>query len=81
MLLLFFFFFSFGLFMATSVAYGSSQARDRMEAAAAQPIAQPQQYQIRAASVTYTTARILIPLSEARDRTYILMDTSGVHYC
>ena len=25
--------------------------------------------------------QILNPLSEARDRTYILMDTSQVHYC
>ena len=25
--------------------------------------------------------RILDPLSEARDRTYILMDTSQIHFC
>ena len=43
----------------------------------------PQQCQIRAASVTYTTPQhhwILSPLSEARDRTHILMDTSQVRY-
>ena len=45
---------------------------------------QPQQCQIRAVSVTYTTAhdhaRSLTPLSKARDRTHILMDPSQIHY-
>ena len=73
----------FGLFRAALVAYGSSQARGPIGAAAAslchshshsnagselclQPI--PQGW-------------ILNPLSEVRNRTHILMDTSRVHYC
>ena len=60
------FFFFLSLFAATPVAYGSSQARGQM----------------RAASVTYTTAHgttgSFNPLSEARDQTHILMDTSQV---
>ena len=41
---------------------------------------QPQQCGIRAVSATYTTAhsQILDPLSTARDRTRVLMDTSRV---
>ena len=46
----------FFLFTAAPVAYGSSQARGRIGAAAASPIAQPQQSQIWVASVTYATA-------------------------
>ena len=43
---------------------------------------QPQQCQIQAESMTYTTAhsRILNPLSEARDQTLVLVDISQVHY-
>ena len=46
------------------------------------PTPQPQQHQIRAVSVTYTTAHgnsaPFNPLSEARDQACILMDTSRV---
>ena len=74
--------FFFGLFRVTPVAYGSSQARGQIGAAAA------------AAAAAYTTAtarqdltrisdlhhssgqhQILNPLSEARDQTQILTDT------
>ena len=48
------------------MAYGSSQARGRTIAAAARSMSQPHQRQI------------LSPLSEARDRTRILMDTKWV---
>ena len=46
---------------------------------------QPQPRQIRAATATYIhhssrQHQILNPLSQARDRTCILMDTSRVHY-
>ena len=44
----------------------------------------PQQCRIQAESVTYTTVhqrRILNPLSEVRDRTWVLMDTRQVPYC
>ena len=49
------------------------------------PMLQPQQHQgIEAASVTYTTAygnaRSFKPLSKARDRTRVLMDTSRLCY-
>ena len=54
--------FIYYLFRATATAYGSSQARGQIGAAACQPT--PQQH------------RILNPLSEARDRTHALMDTS-----
>ena len=53
------FFFSFFLFLftATPEAYESSQVRDQISAAAAShPTSQPQQHQIQAASMTYTTA-------------------------
>ena len=45
---------------------------------------QPQQHGIRAASATYTTSSqqhlILNPLSEARDRTCVLMDATQIHF-
>ena len=63
---------------ATLVAYGGSWARGWNWSYSCWP--KPQQQQIRAASVTYTTGHILNPLSGARDWTHILMDTSWVHY-
>ena len=63
----FFFFWSLkNNFMAAPAAYGSSQARVWIGAAAARPTPQPRQHQI------------LNPLSKVRDRTYILLDTSQV---
>ena len=51
------------------------------------PLPQPQQCQLWDVSATYTTAHgnakswSFNPLSEARDGSLILMDTSWVHYC
>lgn len=57
------------LFRAAPVAQGSSQAKG----------------QIRAASMTYTTAhgnaRSFKPLNEARDWTHSLIDTSRIRFC
>ena len=62
-LLSFFFFFClFAISWATSTAYGGSQARGRIRAVASSlchclwPMPQPQQHQIWATSMTYTTA-------------------------
>ena len=49
-------FFFFGLFRATSLTYGSSQARGQMGAAAASLSYTPQQHRMRAPSVTHTIA-------------------------
>ena len=60
--------------------YGSSHATGQTGAVAAGL----QQHGIRATSMTYTTAhgnaRSPTPLSEVRDQTQILMDTSQVCY-
>ena len=64
--------------LAAPVAYGSSQARGQIGAAASSPHHSPTTRD-PAASVTYITAwqcQILNPLSEARDPTCVLMDTS-----
>ena len=77
----------FFLFMASSAAYESSQARGRKES-------QPWQHRIQATSKTYATScgnarylthyhslqqcQILNPLSEARDGTCILTETTHV---
>ena len=65
--LLFFFFFLW----LNMVAYGSSQARDRIGAVAAGP------HHSHAGS---WQCWILNPLSEARDRTCVLMDPSQIRY-
>ena len=62
LLFLFVFVFVFLLFRAAPLAYGSSQARGRIRDVAAGLHHSPRQHQI------------LHPLSEARDRTRILMD-------
>ena len=59
----------FGLFRTAPSAYGSFQTRGQTRAAAASLHHSSQQ------------RRILNPLSEARDRTHVLMDPSQVHYC
>ena len=66
---LFVFLFSFFLFRAAPVAYGSHQARGPIGATAAG---------LRHSS---WQCWILNPLSPARDQTCILMDTSWVGYC
>ena len=76
--ILFFFF----LFRAVLVAYASSQARGRVQAAAAGLHHSHSNEGIQAASPTYTTAHSnngSLTLNEARDQTHILMDTSGIH--
>ena len=55
-LALLFFFFFFGLFRATLVAYGGSQAKGQIIAVAAGLYHSPQQCQILAVSATYTAA-------------------------
>ena len=71
-------------FRAGPEAYGSSQARGRMEL-------QPPAYTTATASpypshICYLhhsswQCRILNPLCEARDRTWVLMGTSQIHFC
>ena len=92
----FLFFSFFLLFRAVSEAYGSSQARSQIRAAAAAATAMPVKSELQ---LLYTTAtampdqncdfdlhcssqqpQILNPLSKARDQTHILMDTRWVHY-
>ena len=75
-------FFFFCLFRAASRAYGGSQARGWIWSLSNQPTPQPQQCQIWAAFATYTTAHSDTgsPLSEARNRTCILMVASQVRY-
>ena len=57
-----------GLFRVASLAYGSSQARGQIGAAAA--------------GLSHSSQQLgtLNPLSEARDQTPVLMGTSQVHY-
>ena len=53
---LLFFFFIFAFSRAAPMAYGGSQARGLIGAAAAKPTPEPQQHGIQAATATYTTA-------------------------
>ena len=79
----FFFFFFLVIFRAAPMAYGGSQDRGQIGAASAGLHHSPQQHQIQATSVTCTTAvpsNVLNPLSKARDRTCVLVDTSQVRY-
>ena len=57
------------LFKAASVAYGASQARGQIGAAAASLHRSSRQHQT------------LNPLSKARDRTRVLMDASRIRFC
>ena len=68
-LLFFFPFFFFGLFRGTHEAYGSSQARGQIGGGVAGLFYSSQQ------------VRILNPLSEARDGTLVLINTTQVSYC
>ena len=72
------------LFRAACMAYGASQARGQIQATAAglhhsrsnvgsEPHLRP--------TPQLMERQILNPLNEARDGTYILMDTSQIHFC
>ena len=71
------------LFRAAPTAYGSSRARGQIKGGAA-GLRQSHSSGIQVLSDLHHSSRqqwILNPLSEARDSTCILMDTSWVHYC
>ena len=70
----------FFFFRATHVAYGGSQARNQIRATAAGLHHSHSHARTKPASVIQQR-RIFSPLSGARDQTYILMDTSRVHFC
>ena len=63
--LTFFFFFFFGLFRATTMAYGGSQVRSVIGAVTPRPTPEPQQCRIWAMSATHTTVH-----SNARSLTH-----------
>ena len=78
------FFFFFGLFRAVPMAYGGSQARERIRAVVAilrhshsNPRSEPC---LRPTPELMANARSLPLLSEAREGTCILMDTSQIHF-
>ena len=75
-----FFFFFFGLFRATPGSYGSFQARSQIRAYIT---ATAMQDLSRICNLHHSSqqCQILNPLSEARDRTSVLMDTSWIRYC
>ena len=77
-----FFFFFFLLFKVTPTAHGSSQARGQIRATAAghshsntgsEPCLQP--------ITQFMATPDPQPLSETRDQTHILMDTSRIPFC
>ena len=78
-------FFVFLFFLEpTPAAYESSQSRGQIRGTAAGLPSQPQQCGIQAASATYSTAHCKPDpnlLSQARNRTYILMDPSQICFC
>ena len=77
----FFFFFFLCLFRAAPAAYGSSQARGRIEAAAtATATATPNPSHICDLHHSSQQHWILNPLGKARNWTRVLMDTSWVCY-
>ena len=73
-------FFFFCLFRATPRAYGSSQARGSIGAAAA-GLCTTVPNHIYDLHCSSPQCRILNLLSEARDQTHILMDTSQIRFC
>ena len=79
--LLVFCFFIFLIFRATLAAYGSSQARGLIGAAAwvtTTATAMPDLSWVCNLHLSSRQCRILNPLSEVRDQTHVLMDTSWV---
>ena len=82
----FFFFFFFLLFRAAPKAYGSyrsSQVRGWIGATAVGLSQEPQQHRIQATWDLHRSSpqhRTLNSLSETRDQTWVLRDTSPVHY-
>ena len=80
--LAFFFFFFFFFFRTTPAAYRDSQARGWIRAAAAgyaTATATQDPSRVCDPHPSLRQCRILNPLSEARDRTYILVDASKIH--
>jgi len=77
------FFFFFVFFRAAPMAYGSCQARGQIRAAAAS-LYRSATWDLNCVCDLHHNSQqcqILNPLSEARDWTHILMNTSQVHYC
>ena len=73
----------FCIFLAAPVAYGASQARVKSEMkpmAYVTAIAMPNLRRICDLHHSSQQRQILKPLSEARDQTHILMDTSRIHF-
>ena len=73
----------FLIFMATGVAYGSSQARGQGGATAASLCHSHTMWDLSPVCDHHHSSQqyqILTPLSEARDQTYVLMDPSRVCY-
>ena len=78
-----FFVFCFCLFRAAPAAQGGSQARGRIRAAAAGLHHSPSNTGSNLVCDLHSSRqhRILNPLSETRDRTRVLTDTSWVRFC
>ena len=69
---------------ATPAAYGSSQARGQIGVAAAHYTTATATWDPSCVCDLYHSSqqyKIIYPLSEARDQTRILMDTSKICYC
>ena len=73
------FFFFFFLFRTAPMAYGSSQARDWIRAAAAG--LHHSHSNVGSELYLWLTPQLPTRLNEARDRTCVLLDTSQIHYC
>ena len=77
------FIFAFLLFRAVPMAYGSSQARERIRATAASQATATVTWDLNHISDLHHSSQqhhIPNPLSKARDRTHIPMYTCGIHF-